>query len=77
MVAVKCARYFPFEPLERLIPRQGIEPNRALEVAEALGVSQRAVFRYRKTGLLPATADRLACHIGICPENVWEAWLNG
>lgn len=73
---MKCGRYLPFEPLERLIPREGVEPNRALEVAQALGVSERAVFRYRRVGLLPATADRLACRIGLTPELIagWEDW---
>jgi hypothetical protein len=65
----------PFAPLERLIPVVDPEASRAVELADALSISVRQVFRYRHDGLSTRAADRLACHIGVCPENVWLQFL--
>jgi hypothetical protein len=63
----------PFEPLERLIPHVAEPHMRVREVAAALGISKRQVWRYRSGGVSERAADRLACHLGLAPTLI-EGW---
>lgn len=57
----------PFAPLEAL--------GDPAEIAEGAGFAPRNVFRWRRAGLLPNTADLLACSMGLHPANIWpEEW---
>jgi hypothetical protein len=45
------------------------------QAAVLLGVRRDDIPRYRRHGLTPRMADRLACHIGLHPLLIWgEAW---
>jgi hypothetical protein len=45
-------------------------------IADVFGVARQTVIRwkYKKPCLDIYQADRLACHIGIHPANVWNDW---
>lgn len=46
-------------------------------IADMLGVSSRAVKRWKRGAWLTRTyADRLALKIGIMPEMLWEDWFD-
>lgn len=74
--------YVPVEPLEALAQslyeRTEEEPWSNNKFAQMVGVSNRAVGRWRAAGgLIPwTTADIAAVRLGIHPLNVWpELWL--
>jgi hypothetical protein len=46
------------------------------QAAIQLGVRRDDIPRYRRHGITPRMADRLACHVGLHPLLVWgQAWL--
>lgn len=81
----------PYEPLERVlclrwdapaVEGRGKAPHgdHGLfcdgQAATLLGVRRDDIPRFRRDGLTPSMADRLACHIGLHPLLVWRrAWL--
>jgi DNA-binding CsgD family transcriptional regulator len=62
-----------FLPLE-LAVRSGLRSQSNRDVARALGVDERVVYRYRRTGLQTTTADRFCARVGITPYEVWPDW---
>jgi hypothetical protein len=74
---------FPFDDLEVLVLNRlgvrcrpnGIDGATVNDIAAELGVTQRSVFRYRRSGLTHNAADKLAIAAGYHPANVWPEWL--
>lgn len=63
------ARREAFDPAPILDRFAGMS---AAEIAELLGVTPRTVSRWRNGGTIePATADRLACYLGMHPVEMW------
>ena len=44
-------------------------------LARQLGVNRQQVLRYRKEGLRPLVADKLAVRAGFHPSLVWPSWF--
>lgn len=70
----------PFTPIDELVrkglPYQitGSEVER--RVADATGYSTRAVSRWRKSGIMPRTADIVAIRLGSHPLTLWpDEWM--
>lgn len=43
-------------------------------LAEMMGVSPRAIHRWRAEGLSELTADRAAVTLGLHPASIWPEW---
>jgi hypothetical protein len=72
----------PFAPIEREVAA-GFRPASSQEldtctagyVARRLHTSREVVYKWRRTGLTVAAADRLACHLNLHPAILWpEEW---
>ena len=69
----------PVEPLYELARRKADTADfTQVEFANMIGVSERALHRWRERGGIPwTTADEAAIAIGLHPMLVWgDAWLN-
>jgi transposase-like protein len=45
-------------------------------LARALGVDRAQLGRWRRTGVTPSTADRLAVRLGFHPAELWPQWFD-
>lgn len=70
----------PFDPIDNLV-RIGV-PYKITgnevdqRVADATGYSTRAVSRWRKSGIMPETADIVAIRLGSHPMALWpDEWM--
>ncbi len=43
-------------------------------LAEAIGMNRRSILRWKKTGIPPMTADKIACTLGEHPCVIWRDW---
>lgn len=70
------ARPWPWEPIARVLERQGLESD--CEVARILGCSRSTVARSIERGLTDAQADAWSVALGSHPAELygWDAWLN-
>jgi hypothetical protein len=69
----------PVEPLYELARRKADNGDfTQVDFATMLGVSERAIHRWRERGGIPwTTADEAAISLGLHPMLVWgDAWLN-
>lgn len=70
----RMATYLSSAPLMRLFGANA----KGTEIAAALGIDIRNVYRYLTHGdrIRWDTADRLACHLGLHPCSVWgDEWF--
>lgn len=74
----------PFEPLLDVLPIDPVlarpdvhGPGVPAQAAALLGVTPRSIHRYRREGLSPHLADRLAIAAGSHPILVWgQSWVD-
>lgn len=72
----------PFAPVEQTVaagfrPASMYEPEECTAgyVARRLHTSREMVYKWRRTGLTVATADRLALHLALHPAILWpDEW---
>ena len=62
-------------------PVYSVEPvvDRFVDIetaAQAIGVSERTLYRMLVSGLDWSTADRVACHLGMHPAAIWPSWFD-
>ena len=72
---------WPHRQLPTTPPNNGTGPSdgtmTAQHIADHLGITRRAIARYKTLGLPTHMADRLATHIlGTHPALIWSDWYN-
>ena len=58
----------PFDAFDQPPPTMG-------EMSEALGISDRSLYRWAVEGIPEAAADRAACAVGKHPSELWPNWF--
>jgi hypothetical protein len=58
-------------PFDALVWAGGFADMTTEEIAAAVGFAPRAVYRWKRSGLTPANADKAAVAIGTHPASVW------
>ena len=71
---------YPFADLEQAMDIRPEFSGGHLEgvgaIARQLGVDRNQIYRWRKDGMAPLTADAVAIRIGVHPSLIWPTWFD-